>query len=807
MISMKTSDEVFLENSMAFNRRSGSLLERTIFNHRAIVLLLCLIATMLLGWQATRLKVNAGFEKMIPLQHEFVVNYMANKSELAGLGNALRIVVSTEQGNIFTAEYMEVLRKINDEVFLLPGVERSHMKSLWTPAVRWVAVTEDGLEGGPVIPDNFDGSPASLEELRTNVMRSGQLGQLVAFDYKSTTIYVPLFDRDPEGRQLDYHAFSQQLEAIRTKYEKGVVKVHIIGFAKVVGELIDGLREVLMFFGLAIVICTVVLYAHTRCWRSTTLVVACSLLAVVWLLGLLPALGYELDPYSVLVPFLVFAIGMSHGAQKMNGIMQDVGRGMDKVVAARYTFRRLFLAGTTALLADAVGFGVLMVIQIQVIQDLAVAASLGVGILIFTNLVLLPILLSYVGVSPAAAARSMEANQADVADASHRKHPMWAFLDLFTQRRWATWALAVAVILAVLGYGVGRGLKIGDLEPGAPELRPSSRYNQDNSYITAHYAASSDAYVVMVRTQPFQCNTYESLAAIDALEWELQQLPQVESTRSFSGFAKQASVGMNEGAFQWFDIPRNQGQLNSVANRGAPRELINQNCDLVTLYAYLKDHKAESLEGVVKVVSDFATRHNSDKIKFLSAAGSAGIEAATNIVVKEADRRILWLVYAAVTILAFVVFRSVRAVACAIIPLVVTTLLAEALMVLLGIGVKVATLPVIALGVGIGVDYALYVLTVTLAELRRGKTLSQAYYSALLFTGKVVVLTGLTLSGAVCIWAASPIKFQADMGLLLAFMFLWNMLGALILLPALAHFLLKPAARAKWTSQAVAPSA
>ena len=379
--------------------------------------------------------------------------------------------------------------------------------------------------------------------------------------------------------------------------------------------------------------------------------------------------------------------------------------------------------------------------------------------------------------------------------------------NLFTQRRWATWALAVAVILAVLGYGVGRGLKIGDLEPGAPELRPSSRYNQDNSYITAHYAASSDAYVVMVRTQPFQCNTYESLAAIDALEWDLQQLPQVESTRSFSGFAKQASVGMNEGSFHWFDIPRNQGQLNSVANRGAPRELINQNCDLVTLYAYLTDHKAESLEGVVKVVSDFATRHNSDKIKFLSAAGSAGIEAATNIVVKEADRKILWLVYAAVTILAFVVFRSVRAVACAIIPLVVTTLLAEALMVLLGIGVKVATLPVIALGVGIGVDYALYVLTVTLAELRRGKTLSQAYYSALLFTGKVVVLTGLTLSGAVCIWAASPIKFQADMGLLLAFMFLWNMLGALILLPALAHFLLEPAARTKRTPQTVVPSA
>jgi hypothetical protein len=147
----------------------------------------------------------------------------------------------------------------------------------------------------------------------------------------------------------------------------------------------------------------------------------------VWLLGLLPTLGYELDPYSVLVPFLVFAIGMSHGAQKMNGIMQDIGRGTHKLVAARYTFRRLFLAGMTALLADAVGFAVLMVIDIQVIQDLAITASIGVAVLIFTNLVLLPILLSYTGVSPVAAQRSLRDEIADAGDSQHVKHPSGPF--------------------------------------------------------------------------------------------------------------------------------------------------------------------------------------------------------------------------------------------------------------------------------------------------------------------------------------------------------------------------------------------
>jgi predicted RND superfamily exporter protein len=224
---------------------------------------------------------------------------------------------------------------------------------------------------------------------------------------------------------------------------------------------------------------------------------------------------------------------------------------------------------------------------------------------------------------------------------------------------------------------------------------------------------------------------------------------------------------------------------------GAPRGLYNDSCNLLTLYVYLRDHKAETLTRVVSHVEAFARDNDTADAKFLLAAGSAGIEAATNIVVKDAWRTMLLMVYSAVVLLCFITFRSWRAVVVAVLPLVLTSFLAEALMVALGMGVKVATLPVIALGVGIGVDYALYILSVVLAQLREGKSLSEAYYRALLFTGKVVMLTGVTLAAGVITWVASPIKFQADMGLLLAFMFLWNMLGALVLLPALAHFLLK----------------
>ncbi len=782
-------DQEVVGNLADFDVNSGSRTERILFNNRLAILSVCLLVTLAMGFLATRLRLNASFEEMIPTGHPYIANYLAHKRDLAGLGNALRIAVENTQGDIYDADYLAKLQKLNDALFLLPGVDRAQLKSLWTPSTRWIGVTEEGLEGGPVIPLDYAGTPGDLVQLHRNIERSGEIGQLVAFDGRSSIILVPLLATYPDGTPLDYARVNAGVDALRDRFQSDRVRIHVTGFVKVVGELIAGVRAIMLFFAAAVLLAAVALYVYTRCVRSTLLVVACSLAAVCWQLGLLTLFGYALDPYSVLVPFLVFAIGMSHGAQKMNGIMQDIGRGTHRVVAARHTFRRLFLAGLTALLCDAVGFAVLTIIQIRAIQHLAVIASVGVAVLIFTNLILLPILLSFVGVSPAAARRSLRTEIAEQTGA--RNNPLWHFLGLFTQRTWALGALFAAALLGAGGYIVGSDLKIGDLDPGAPELRPDSTYNRDVAFLGSHYGASSDVFAVMVTTPEGACAAYDALMRIDALEQELLQLDGVDSTHSLAQFNRRVIVGLNEGDPRWSDLLHNQDMLNAITAR-APRGLDNDTCSLQTVYIYLTDHKADTLTRVVAKVESFAAANNSDQGRFLLAAGNAGIEAATNSVVKEASREMLYWIYGAVVLLCLVAFRSWRAVACAVLPLILTSVLCEALMVRLGIGVKVGTLPVIALGVGIGVDYALYVMSIMLAELRRGASLSGAYHRALLFTGKVVILTSVTLAVGVATWAFSPIKFQADMGILLAFMFVWNMLGALVLLPALACFLLQP---------------
>jgi predicted RND superfamily exporter protein len=796
--SHRSIDLPVITDVAQFDRNSGSWLERFIFNHRALMVTICLALTAFLGWHATKLPVNASFEKMIPGSHPYIKNYFDNRDSLRGMGNSIRISLEAKNGDIYDKAYLETLQKLNDKVFLMQGVDRAWMRSLWTTSLRWTEITEEGYRGGPVMPEQWNGGPDSTRQLQANIARAGIVGSYVADDMKSAVIFVPLLEKNPEtGEQLDYADFSRRLEATIRPLENDRYQIHVVGFAKLVGDLIAGLYDVMKYFALSVLIAAAFVFAYTRCVRSTVLLVASATMGVVWLLGILRLMGYVLDPYSILVPFLIFAIGLSHGAQKMNGIMQDVGRGTHKYVAARYTFRRLFMAGLTALLTNVVGFAVLVIIDIPSIREMAITTSIGVTVLILTKLILIPVLLSYIGVSETAARRSVQI-EADGSAPRGAFGMIRAGLIRLCERRNATIVLLVAAALAAGAMAVRKDIQIGDLNPGAPELRPESRYNRDAAFISAHYGLSTDQFVVMVKTKPGECFAFDNLVEVDRLGAALREVPGVQTTLSLADGIRRGTSGLFEGNPKWQALSRNttnRSQAFAIFQADRP-ELADRTCAVTPLVAYLSDHKANTLTRVVERVEAFAAAHNAPGREFQLAAGNAGIEAVTNIVVKKSFWTMHFVLYGAVVLLCFVTFRSWRATLVAIIPLVLTSIMCEALMVWLNIGIKVSVLPVIAVGVGVGVDYALYLLSIQLALQRRGATLAEAYTQSLDFTGKIVGLVGLTMAAGVVTWAWSPIKFQADMGILLTFMFLWNMIGALILIPALSSFLLRTKADA-----------
>jgi len=782
--------------TLAIGPEDGRLrpaLGRLLFRLRLPLLLLFALATVFFGWQLSKLRPDASFEKMIPVSHPYIQNFLRSRDDLKGLGNAVRIIVETREGDIFTAEFQDLLRRITDEVFYVNGVDRSAMQSLWTPNVRWQEVTEEGFVGGAVIPDDYDGSPRTLRRLRENTLKSGQIGRLVANDFRSAIIVAPLVETDPTtGERLDYTKLAAQLETlVRDKYQTDTIRIHITGFAKLIGDLIEGAAQVAVFFFVAFVITAVLLFLYSRCLWLTGASLLCSTVAVIWQMGLLNVLGMGLDPYSMLVPFLVFAVGISHSVQIVNRFAHFVYHRVSRVDAARLTFVRLSKPGFIALLSDGVGFLTLRVIDIPVIRELAVVSSTGIAVLILTNLVLLPLVLSYTGIS----ARCLTYRAAK--DDSAYSH--WHLLSGATARRPALSIIAVCSVLFGVGIWYGQYQQIGDLDPGAPELRADSRYNRDIAYLTANYSTSTDVFVVMARTQEQQCGSYDFISSVDRYQTEMLAVPGVQSALSLVDVSKLVIQGMNEGNPKWHDISRNQLILNNSLSR-APSSLRNVDCSMAPLIFFLEDHKAETLQDAVTAAETLGERYGSEAVAFELAAGNAGVEAATNIVIEEAQTKMLVWVYGVVILLCLVNFRSVRITACIIVPLILTSVLAQALMAGLGIGVKVATLPVIALGVGIGVDYGIYIYTALQDQFNRGEPLLRsAYFEALKSSGTAVAFTGLTLAIGVGTWIFSPIKFQADMGLMLTFMFFWNMLGALLFLPALA-FLLAPRPKAPGAS-------
>lgn len=756
------------------------MLERILFGACKTWLFIFVALTAFLLYHAAQVRPDASFQKMIPTNHEFVQNYFKYEEDLSSLGNAIRVVVETKDGTIFDAEYQDVLRKVTDELNYVAGVNRSGIRSIWTPNVRWSEVTEDGFVGGPVIPDTYNGSEQSIQQLRQNILRSGEVGNLVANNFKSALIYVPLNEIDPEtGERLDYHQFGQNLEAqIRDKYGSDDISIKIVGFAKVVADLIDGAMQVGIFFLLAMIITFAMLFLYSRCVRSSLMVLLCSVIAVIWQLGIIKLIGSGINPYSMLVPFLVFAIGVSHGVQIINAVMTNRTEGYDKEMSSRLAFRSLYVAGLTALASDAIGFTTLMVIDIAVIKELAIAASIGVAVIVLTNLGLLPVLAKYIGVSKRGI-KHLEKTQ-------HQPHPMLAFFGKFTQPSYAKGAVIVAAIMAAVGIWQAQSLQIGDLDTGAPELRADSRYNTDNAFLVENYSASTDIFVVMAETPPGECIDWENMVLMDRFQWHMENVEGVQTTRSITYVSKLGMAGINEGNLKWYSINRDDFVINASISQ-APSGLINQECTMAPLILYLNDHKADTLNRVVDEVRAFSNEFDTDNIEFLLASGNSGIEAATNKVIEAAQMKMLVWVYGVVIALCLITFRSIRTVICIILPLMFTTVMSQALMAWLGIGVKVATLPVIALGVGIGVDYGIYIYSKMREALKENMSLTESYAYALSKTGKAVGFTGLTLAIGVATWIWSPIKFQADMGLLLTFMFIWNMLGALILIPALAR--------------------
>ncbi|MBI2384142.1 MAG: MMPL family transporter [Gammaproteobacteria bacterium] len=764
-----------------------------VYARRRLTFGILLTLTALLLACGLQLKPDAGFEKQIPLRHEYMQVFKRYEKAFGG-ANLVSIALLNRNGDIYEERFLDTLKKATDEVFFLPGVDRSRVSSLFTPGVRYIEIVEGGLEIGDVVPRNYAPTPEMFQLIRENVGKAGAIGRLVSADQRGAMIVAELLEYHPvTGEKLDYRYVAGELERIRAKFQSDDISIHIIGFAKVVGDVTAASSEVAAYFVVTLALTALLLWAFCGSFRLSLLPLFAALAAVVWELGLLRLAGFGLDPFAILVPFLILSIGVSHGVQYINAWGHEVAEnGLGSFDASVQTFRRLAIPGTVAILTDVIGFATLAFIKIDIVREMAINAAMGMAAVIITNKMMLPIGLTWMELPDIDKFKRRQLMRQRVGDR------IWREVAACTTPRVAVPLLAAAAL--AFGWAIWKypDLRVGDVQVGVPELKPDGRYNRDAALIVRNFAIGVDVLKVVAETREYGCVDHAVLDTVDRYAWHVQNAPGVRSVLSLPQLARQVRGMWNEAAPKWAVLPRNQSALAQIVSPiPSAMGLQNPDCSAMPVLVFTTDHKAETIAGIVEATRRFNADNPDAGVRFALASGNVGVMAATNEEIQARELTVIIWVHATLAVFAWLSFRTLVSVVSIITPLVLCSLLTYGFMAVLQIGMKPATLPVAAFGVGIGVDYSIYLWSVFARYLEEEhRPLRESYYEALRHTGKAVVFTSLSLIVAVFTWLFSGLQFQADMGLLLLFMFTTNLFGAIFLLPAIAWLMLRRGAHA-----------
>jgi len=764
-------------------------IEQWLFSHRMLTLASLALFTLGMAWFAVQLRMEAGFEKQLPIGHEYIETFETYRNDLLG-ANRLTVVVKARQGTIWSQAGLKRLYDVTQALIFLPNVSRSSVRSLWTPNAFVNEITEEGFRADPLVPGTV--TPESLDEtsiamIANSTAQGGFIGTLVARDQSSAMITVDLNEFDTNGQRLDYVAYNQVLEQqIRSQFEDMDFEIQIIGFAKQIGDIAVGASAVFEFCLLALLLTAAAVFWYCHSLRFTLLAVGCSLVSLIWQFGALRLLGYGLDPLAVLVPFLVFAIGVSHGVQQINFIIREIACGKSVEGAARASFSALLIPGTLALVTAFVSFVTLLLIPIPMVRELAITASLGVAFKIVTNLVMLPVVASMLSVQDGYAAAE---------EVSRQRRARWLHgLARLSEWHNVRWVLCMAMLIFVTAAWQSHDRVVGSLQAGAPELREDARFNRDALSIASHYDIGLDwlsvVFEVKVEGGANDCENVALGQYQDRFVWAMQGVPGVVSVTSFSNSLRQFNEGYNEGNPKMNAVPIDPTNYSSMAAEVARVPgMMRPDCSMTAVHLFLADHKATTIHRVITAAKALRSQFTQSGVSVRLASGNAGVIAAINEEVERSELPMMLYVYGAIALLVFVVYRDWRAVLVCCLPLTLGTFIGYWFMKELQIGLTIATLPVMVLAVGIGVDYAFYIYNRLQLHQALGQPITKAVEHALLEVGVATIFTAITLAVGVATWAFSDLKFQADMGKLLAFMFLVNMIMAMTVLPAFAVWL------------------
>ena len=771
--------------------RFFSMIEVFVFYHPKTFLFAILLATAFFASRIPYLEMYSNFADLLPQEHPYIQLHNDVKDTFGGANNVV-MAISVEDGDIFNADTLDRIHRLTQGVDSLPGVNHNLVRSLTHRTVRKTWLTEMGNMNSEAYYDPLKEAytEEELDKLRLDVMANPTVyGLLVSPDLKSALIRATF----NEG-QLDYVDIFRQLgelkdevEELRANESAPGVHIYATGQPVLMGWVYSYLGQIMQIFLLtmAILLTLLLLYFRTRVYGILLPLVGV-LISATWGLGIVSLLGYNLDPLTLVIPFLITARAMSHGIQLVERYYVEVNNATDNHDAARRTFESLFRPGTLGIVSDAVGLLLISLGSSPINVKLGIYASIWAISVVVTVLMAVPLILSLLPLS------KQHGDAADEVQAG----VFAALARVVTSRGGSLGILIFALSVYVVGGMLSSRVQIGESEPGSPILYPDHDYNVSSKNINANFPGSEEMYVVARTSEPGGIKRPEVLRALQDFQIHMLQDPEMGGTKGIPDLVKQVNQILHNDDPRWAVIPDEASYVGGLMFAfmasspipGALKEFVDPEDQTANLVFFYKDHKGETLRRAIHMAKEWIEdpANQVEGLEMRLAGGPIGVTAAINEAAFESNMIIIPAAMALIFLFVTLFYWSFHAGWLMFLVMTFCTVATYAYMGIVGIGIDVNTVPIIAVGIGVGIDYSIYMMDRVREETARFRgDLDAGIRYAIATTGKAIAFTATALIGGVVMWAfVSDLRFQADAALLLVVMLVLNAWAAANLVPA-----------------------
>ncbi len=775
-----------MENMEQQKKTGGQRIANFVIGWRFSILMAVIAITLFFAYQITKLRVFTDFGDLLPQSHPYVKIH--NKfREIFGGANLLLISVEVKEGTIFNKKTLSTIKNISEELVKIPGVDRYKILSIAQRKVKDLKVTDWGIETTsimfPYVPQNDD----EMKKLKRAIYSNDLIyGSLVSMDSKAALILSDFFEED-----VDYQYLFNTLHEIRNKYEDKNTTVSIVGNPVLLGIVRDLVGEVVLILVLSTVVVLIYMYFTYQSKRAMFVPILAAVLSGIWGLGFMALMGFNLDPLVLVLPFLIALMTARHAMQKVNRYMEEYVLVGNSRTAAGNVVEAMFMAGVTGIVTDAFGIGLVALAPIPILQKISITCAFWSIATIIFALVFTPVVLSYMPEARGMKKKAQELQDGtlkqDIIDRLMPRMGYW----IMGKGCWVI--LAGTIVLVVISFGYANKMTTGDVYPGSSLLWPDSRYNLDVQRIDNKFPGlQTPLYIVMEGNEPEAMKQPGVHRDIEAFQRYMAKSPLVISTLSMVDLIKKINMQLREYYPKWEIIPDTASdignffyQLLTSSDAGDFDKYITHNNQEGNLICYAKDRKGDTVRHVIQEAKTFIEKHSQLKEgRYKLGGGVVGVEAATNEVIERSEIWNLTLALFGVFVFCALTYRSIVAGIILVVPLAISNLFAFAYMGIFQIGLTVGTYPVSSVGIGLGIDYGLYLLSRILEEREKTDDLNAAVAEALKSNGKAVLIIASTLLLGLISWYFSSLRFQAEMGILLAILLFFNALGALLLVPS-----------------------